>query len=212
MPKATSKFYVVWIGRKSGLYTSWDETAKQVNGFPGAKYKSFESRAQAEAAFRGNWQDYYQTGLPKPARPLELGQQPSPPRLPSLTVDASCIGVPGPTEYRGVDTETRQELFRSEIYQHGTNNVGEFLAIVDGLIWLAERTDPRPLYSDSATALTWIKQKICRTTLTWSARNARLKERVADAESWLASHTYTTPILKWETDLWGENPADFGRK
>ncbi len=45
------KFYVVWEGRKTGIFTDWDTCKKQVYGFPGAKYKSFSTRAEAEIAF-----------------------------------------------------------------------------------------------------------------------------------------------------------------
>ncbi|MDO6678311.1 ribonuclease H family protein [Shewanella sp. 4_MG-2023] len=45
------KFYVVWAGRETGIFTSWDYTKKQVDKFPQAKYKSFPTEAEAKAAF-----------------------------------------------------------------------------------------------------------------------------------------------------------------
>ncbi len=48
---AQKKFYVVWAGRKAGIYTDWASCKSQVDGFPGARYKSFPGRAEAEAAF-----------------------------------------------------------------------------------------------------------------------------------------------------------------
>ncbi len=45
------KFYVVWAGREPGIYTDWPSAQKQVIKFAGAKYKSFTSKAEAEAAY-----------------------------------------------------------------------------------------------------------------------------------------------------------------
>ena len=47
-----TKYYVVWAGRETGIFTSWDYTKKQVDKFPQAKYKSFKTKAEAEAAFK----------------------------------------------------------------------------------------------------------------------------------------------------------------
>jgi len=47
------KFYVVWKGRQTGIFTDWNTCKKQVDAFAGAKYKSFKTRAEAEAAFSG---------------------------------------------------------------------------------------------------------------------------------------------------------------
>lgn len=46
-----SKFYVVWAGRETGIFTDWNTCKKQVDGFNGARYKSFLTREEAEAAF-----------------------------------------------------------------------------------------------------------------------------------------------------------------
>lgn len=42
------KYYAVKIGRKTGIYTSWNEAEKLVKGYPDAKYKSFRTREDAE--------------------------------------------------------------------------------------------------------------------------------------------------------------------
>ena len=47
------KFYVIWVGREPGIYTDWPTAQKQIMKFSGAKYKSFPSKAEAEAAFAG---------------------------------------------------------------------------------------------------------------------------------------------------------------
>lgn len=42
------KFYAVRVGRAPGIYLSWDECKKNVDGFSGPVYKSFKTRAEAE--------------------------------------------------------------------------------------------------------------------------------------------------------------------
>ncbi|HKY08893.1 MAG TPA: ribonuclease H family protein [Candidatus Binatia bacterium] len=45
------KFYVVWAGRQTGVFTDWPTTQRAVIGYPGARYKAFETRTEAEQAF-----------------------------------------------------------------------------------------------------------------------------------------------------------------
>jgi ribonuclease HI len=206
-----TKYYVVWKGRQTGLFTSWDTCAKQVQGFPGAEYKAFENRAVAEAALKGRYADY--TGQPAPPRltPAQLARigQPLPE---SYVVDASCLGNPGQLEYRCVHTHTRAPLFHQGPYAEGTNNIGEFLAIVHALMLLQQRGLASPLYSDSENALAWARARHCKTRLTQTSRNAELFGLIARAEEWLRANPYPNRLLKWETEAWGENPADYGRK
>jgi ribonuclease HI len=212
-----AKFYVVWKGRKTGVFSSWEECAAQVQGFTGAQYKSFTSRAAAEKAFKGKY-------AAQVGKPVSSGQwlfSPHPPVTESYCVDAACSGSPGPLEYRGVDMRSGKEIFRQGPYQHGTNNVGEFLAIVHALKLLdkkgsslsrAETGTTMPVYSDSSTAIGWVKKKQCNTELAADEKNAALFKLINQAEDWLADHTITNPILKWDTRAWGEIPADFNRK
>ena len=196
------KFYVVWAGRQTGIFGTWAECERQVSGFGGARFKAFESRAQAEAALHGG------PSAPAPSRPWP------PPglRLPSYTVDAACSGSPGPLEYRGVENSTRREVFRRGPYPRGTNNVGEFLALVHALQLAQAEGKRAAVYSDSQVALGWVRAKTCRTHLRPSAANAALFTEIRAAELWLADQSAHAPILKWDTAQWGENPADFGRK
>lgn len=209
-----SKFYVVWKGRKSGIFTTWEECADQVKGFTGAEYKAFESRAAAERAFQGDYSQY--TG--KPASSGQWLFAPEPPiadrvgAAQSYCVDAACSGSPGRLEYRGVHTSTGKEIFRQGPYENGTNNVGEFLALVHALAWLKQKGIAAPIYSDSETAIVWVKGKKCKTELVPDEQNAPLFELIARAESWLAESEVTDPVLKWDTEAWGEIPADFNRK
>jgi ribonuclease HI len=203
-----AKFYVVWKGRKTGVFSSWEECAAQVQGFTGAQYKSFASRLAAEQAFRGK-------AVAHVGKPVSSGEwlfSPHPPVPESYCVDAACSGSPGPLEYRGVDLRTGKEIFRKGPYENGTNNVGEFLAIVHALVLLAKKKSTLPIYSDSATAIGWVKKKRCNTGLAADKSNTPLFALIDQAEDWLAGHTITNPILKWDTRAWGEIPADFNRK
>ena len=205
MPK--TKFYVVWIGRKCGIFTSWSECESQVKGFVGARYKSFETRKEADLAFAGAPVHYE-------GKSSTLGKWKTAkvkPILPSICVDAACSGSPGPLEYRGVNTETGEQIFRAGPYANGTNNVGEFLAILRAMDYLSKQKLDWPIYSDSETAMTWVKAKRCNTKLARLSSNAMLFQLIAHAEETLkVSKNYK--VLKWDTELWGENPADFGRK
>lgn len=202
------KFYVVWKGRKTGVFSSWEACAAQVQGFTGAQYKSFGSRAAAEQAFRGK----YAAHLGKPATSGEWLFAPHPPLAESVAVDAACSGSPGRLEYRGVDLRSGKEIFRLGPFSNGTNNVGEFLAIVHALVLLKKKGSPLPIYSDSDTAITWVKAKHCNTKLAADETNASLFELINHAEEWLVEHRITNPVLKWDTQAWGEIPADFNRK
>ena len=210
MPK--QKFYVVWEGHKPGIYTDWSEAKNQVDGFPAAKYKSFSTRAEAEQAFKGNYWAHVTKSAGGPKKP---SAPPSSAHIirDSVAVDAACSGNPGRMEYRGVYMPTGQELFHVGPLDDGTNNIGEFLAIVHALALLQKEGKPKmPIYSDSRNALLWIKAKKCRTKLERTGRNDKVFELIDRAEKWLAVNKVTNPIIKWETSGWGEIPADFGRK
>ncbi len=203
-----AKFYVVWKGRKTGIFTSWEECEAQVKGYAGAEYKSFNSRESAERAFRADYADY----AGKPASTNAWLFAPNPPVRESLAVDAACSGSPGRLEWRGVRVDTGQKIFHQGPFENGTNNIGEFLAIVQALAWLKKQPDPAPVYSDSETAIAWVKAGRCNTDLAPDARNAPLFDLILRAEAWLAENATRNPVLKWDTQAWGEIPADFNRK
>ncbi|MGE5424759.1 MAG: viroplasmin family protein [Syntrophothermus sp.] len=207
---ANSKYYVVWVGRLPGVYSDWERCKREVDNFEGAKYKSFPSRDMAEAAFLEGYQKHYQKkGATKVIcnDPL-IGQ----PILDSLSVDAACSGNPGILEYRGVDTKSGAELFRKGPFPEGTVNIGEFLAIVHGLALLKKMNSDWPIYSDSRTALAWVRDKAIKTKLERTSKNEELFIIVDRALNWLKENNWSNRILKWETEYWGEIPADFGRK
>ncbi len=203
-----SKFYVVWKGRKTGIFDTWEACAEQVKGFTGAEYKAFASRAAAERAFQRDYNAY--AGKPSSDRQWLFALEP--PIAESYCVDAACSGSPGRLEYRGVHTSTGKEIFRRGPFENGTNNIGEFLALVHALAWLKRKGIAAPVYSDSATAVAWVKGKKCKTELALDKRNAPLFELITRAETWLAENEPANPVLKWDTEAWGEIPADFNRK
>ena len=231
---AKQKYYVVWNGPSPGVYSSWEACQEAVSGVSGAKYKSFKSQAEAEDAFEMGEEAYEEakacddstsnksgnSGNPgsscdisKPIRPAY-----NPAKLPAeaireaIAVDAACSGNPGAMEYRGIYLADGKEIFHYGPV-HGTNNIGEFLAIVHGLALLKQKgLDNMPIYSDSVNAQLWVRKHHCKTTLVRNDQTEKLYQMIERAEAWLRNNTYKNPIIKWQTDKWGEIPADFGRK
>lgn len=206
------KYYVVWFGNPAGIYSSWEECKKAIAGITGAQYKSFATLSEAKKAYEGEYKDYVGKDLKKRSLSKAEKEQFGEPNLYSIAVDAASSGNPGKMEYRGVDTQTHRQLFHQGPFQQGTNNVGEFLALVHGLAYLKKNNSDRILYTDSKIAMGWVKAKQCRTKLKQTSKNKPLFELILRAENWLKSNAYTTKIVKWETKAWGEIPADFGRK
>lgn len=236
----TKKYYVVWQGRKPGIYDTWAECEAQVKGAAGARFKSFKTRMEAERAF----DDPMERSAVMPSHPnaashsmdksrpaassvrkaMQGLQNPPSDRTDTVlplplevtadawAVDAACSGNPGPMEYRGVDLATGATVFHFGPV-HGTNNIGEFLAIVHALALLKHEGIRKTIYTDSRNALLWLKARKCRTKLARTARTEQLFQLIERAERWLHANDYSDiPIRKWETHLWGEVPADFGRK
>ena len=234
---AKQKYYVVWNGPSPGVYSSWEACQEAVSGVSGAKYKSFKSQAEAEDAFEMGEEAYEEAktcddrtsnnssksgnsgnsgsscDISKPIRPAY-----NPAKLPAeaireaIAVDAACSGNPGAMEYRGVYLADGKEIFHYGPV-HGTNNIGEFLAIVHGLALLKQKgLDNMPIYSDSVNAQLWVRKHHCKTTLVRNDQTEKLYQMIERAEAWLRNNTYKNPIIKWQTDKWGEIPADFGRK
>ncbi|MDE6370599.1 MAG: ribonuclease H family protein [Duncaniella sp.] len=209
------KFYVVWEGYATGVFDSWEECELHTKGYHGAKFKAFDSQEAAVAAFRGDPSQHI--GLLKSiatARPAPADYSAFPEiRLDALAVDAACSRNPGPVEYQGVWVRTGERIFHIGPLEGGTNNLGEFLALVHGLALLkSQGRDTVPIYTDSRTARSWVRKGTPKTTLPRTAANAQLWEMIDRAVAWLARNTWSNPILTWDTPQWGEIPADFGRK
>jgi ribonuclease HI len=207
---AKSKYYVVWKGAKPGIYSTWQECSDQIRGFPGALYKAFPTKEEAEKAQRQN--PYSHIGSNKktitsPKKTVSTG----------IICDCLCVDAAWNTEtkvmeYRGVYKPTGEEIFHGGPFPDATNNIGEFLAIVHGLSLLHRKKKLIPVYSDSHTAIVWVKNKKAKTKLEKTPGNENLFHLIERAEQWLHNHTYENKVIKWETSRWGEIPADFGRK
>ena len=213
MSKKKKKYYTVWQGHKKGVFESWNACKKQIKDYQGAQYKSFPTLTEAQNALKGNYFDFigknktFSSGLSE-AELKKIGL----PNYNSIAVDAASSGNPGIMEYRGVDTKTKKQLFIQGPFEQGTNNIGEFLALVHGLAFLKKHNSQRIMYTDSRTAMSWVRKKICNSKLPRSAKNKPVYDLVDRAVEWLKTNEYSTTIVKWETKAWGEIPADFGRK
>lgn len=208
------KVYAVKVGKNPGIYDAWDLCQKQISGFPGAVYKGFANTAEAKA-----WMlEPHKPFSPKTPPEMEgrklvkLGGLARNHLPGSWAVDAACQGNPGLMEYRGVDIDAKTELFHLGPLKNGTNNIGEFLAIIHALAIQKEKGIIIPIYTDSVTALSWLKAKNVRTKLERTADTQKIWELIDRALNWVERNQIIVPILKWDTDNWGENPADFGRK
>jgi ribonuclease HI len=129
-------------------------------------------------------------------------------------------------EYRAVDLKTWNEVFRSPIYTMGTNNIGEFLAIYEAIRHIEQlekshkahapsSSSPNKyecIFSDSETAIAWMKSKKIKTTLKYTQETKELLTKLQDAVTRIKTHDFTIPIRKRETEIRGEIPADFDRK
>ena len=213
MSKKKKKYYTVWKGHKTGVFETWNDCKAMIKDFQGAQYKSFSTFDAAKTALKGNYFDYVGknkgfTSELSSEQLKKIGQ----PNYNSISVDAASSGNPGIMEYRGVDTKTKKQLFIQGPFDEGTNNIGEFLALVHGLAILKKNKSERLLYTDSRTAMSWVRKKNCNTKLERNEKNKPVFDLVERAIDWLKNNTYNTVIVKWETKAWGEIPADFGRK
>ncbi len=201
---SSRRYYVVWRGRRPGVYDSWEACAEQVQGYPNALYRAYPSRALAEKAFRmgpeAAWLPTWALAEPGPERP-------------SLAVDASASRPRGPVAYRGVLLQPRgkvQPVFEGRLGE-ATVPLGEFLALVRALQWLDAHEQRMPVYTDSTTALGWFHRGgPSPTALERTPEDAR--RSLEEALRWLQQHPGPWDVRLWETAAWGENPADFGRK
>lgn len=216
------KYYVVWTGRQPGVYDDLQDAMEQVDGYPGASFKGFSSAAEAAEAFRkgaaraegneigGLLLEAQRHNLPPSGRPDYMSNPEI--DLDGWAVDAACAGNPGKMEYRGVELMTGKELFHVGPFEQSTNNIGEFLAIVHALSLMFQRGERHTIYSDSKTGMAWVRNRKVRTQLARNPKTERSFQLMERALSWLNTHTIDVKIRKWETERWGEIPADFGRK
>lgn len=198
------KFYVVWKGNNPGVYQSWEKCKNEIKNVNGALFKSFTRLEEAKKAYDQGYEEYKQS--------LDYKNISDGPELNSISVDAASSGNPGVMEYQGVDTSTKEILFKMGPFNNATNNIGEFLALVHGIAVLEKKSEKKIIYSDSITAISWVRKKHCQTKLKRNEENEEVFVLVERAITWLKENNYSIVIEKWDTKNWGEIPADFGRK
>jgi len=211
MAQSKPKWYVVLKGRTPGIYSLWEDAKAQIFEFTGAVYKSFEDKKTAEEAWAKKRFPANQNFISPGNSTSKKKGKPQYPAGPFIIVDASSLGVPGPTEYQGFIMPEKRKLFGVKVGL-ATNNIGEFLGIVHALAYLYKHESNLPVYSDSITALSWVQKKKVKSELVRNAQTEEAWKLVDRALEWLHSHQFTNRIWKWETQHWGENPADYGRK
>lgn len=215
------KYYVVFKGFNPGVYDNWDEVKLQTNGYPDAVFKGYSTSEEAAEAYRnysgtedrnelfrlisvGNEKKDKEKGTTISDNP-EIDHD-------AWAVDASCLGNPGKMEYRGVDLKTGKVIFQVGPFEDATNNIGEYLALVHAMALMAKKGEYHNIYSDSLTALSWWKNRKIKTKLRQTQNNARIFELLARASVWVNTHQFPAKVIKWQTERWGEIPADYGRK
>ena len=224
---ADHKYYVVFKGHNPGVYNNWEETKLQTDGYPGAVFKGYSSSESAAEAFRKY------SGIEDRNELFRLIAKTSPANnktssgqdkrqtskednyevdWDSWAVDASCLGNPGQMEYRGVDLKTGKIIFQMGPFEDATNNVGEYLAIVHAIALMAKKGEYHNIYSDSRIAMGWFKKKRHNSKLQKTDRNKYIFELLERADKWVQSHNFPGVVRKWDTERWGEIPADYGRK
>ncbi len=213
MASPKKKFYVVWEGMATGVYATWPECESAIKGFSNAKYKAFPTRDAAERAFADGPGAYWGTGKFVSALTPEEQEAIGGPVENSLCVDAAWNADTKAMEYRGVWLHDRSLVFEQGPFPRATNNIGEFLAIVHALAWLSKLSNTCPIYSDSLTAMAWVrKRKVASKSMAKGQTSEEINNLVQRALAWLNSHEYRNEVLKWNTEAWGEVPADYGRK
>ncbi|GIU10256.1 MULTISPECIES: ribonuclease H family protein [unclassified Shewanella] len=136
------KYYVVWAGRETGIFTSWDYTKKQVDKFPQAKYKSFPTEAEAKAAFAKapSYSSATKKATSGPAKAKTAAKASLDINLNrcdvSIFTDGGCEPNPGKA---GSGVAVYRNAVLSELYYglynaNGTNNSAELNALHQALL------------------------------------------------------------------------------
>lgn len=214
MAKKKQKYYVVWVGVEPGVYDTWEDAQEQIANYPGARYKSYPSLQEAIEAYRRDADDELRAVKMLASQQVRIVSYDNIPEIDcdAIAVDASCLGNPGKMEYQGVEVRSGRRIFRVGPFDGATNNIGEYLAIVHALALTMQQGNSRTIYSDSKTALAWVRNRKANTKLAINENNIKVAELIARADKWVQTHVWKNRVLKWNTEEWGEIPADFGRK
>jgi ribonuclease HI len=214
------KHYVVWVGNNTGVFDNWAETQKATSGAKGAKFKSFPNITEANKAFTESYELHYgnSDGEKSTSGKIKVKITKKLDLKAYLTVDAAYNGKE--SEWRGVmcgtDFPHEPEIFRSPVHSGGSNNIGEFLALIEGICYLLKSNQLHiPIYSDSKTALAWHRNKEHKSTVIDNKINDPvMMNKFFKSFDFLNGKAKELNYIleKWHTKEWGEIAADFGRK
>jgi len=129
-------------------------------------------------------------------------------------VDASTIITnSGPSEYRCIDIKTKEIIFSTKI-GFASNNMAEFLALMQALILSDSLKVSTTIFIDSWIAIAWFKNKRCYSRITLDDRTRDVYELIAECIDWLKKnkHRKLNTVILWQTRQWGQIPADYNRK
>lgn len=211
---AKNKYYVVLEGYETGVYDNWKECESKVKGYPKAKYKGYPNLEEANEAFKNKEFTNNKTNKsPSSTSIIKDYKDIKEIDLNTLSVDGACSGNPGIGEYQCVDVSTNEVLFTSGKCDDVTNNIMEYMALVEGIQYLLNTNSNKKIYTDSITALSWIKNKKVKSVFKKTNKNESIYFIFEKYVKWVEDNYIDLDlILKWKTKEWGEIPADFGRK
>jgi ribonuclease HI len=213
MAAPKKKFYIVWNGSRPGVYSTWSECEGVTKGVKGAKFKSFPTRVAAERAFRDGATAHWGKGKTKTKKSTVRKASVGEPIPGSLCVDAAWNSVTKVMEYRGVWLDDGSVVFAEGPFEAATNNIGEFLAVVQALEYLSDRDSEAAVYTDSKTAMSWVRKRLVRSESIQLGKTSKEIEHMVEAAlKWMKGNPQRSRVLKWETQVWGDVPADYGRK
>jgi len=142
------KYYFVFIGKTPGVYENFDDCMIQVLGFPGSAFCKFSARSAASA-----FAEYEKR---KSLMLLGISNKET------LCVDGAYNGTE--CEYQAVWHPSKKQAFKSKVFVGGTNNIAEFLGLVEAIKFLHKNNLEPSVYTDSITALTWVRNKKANTS------------------------------------------------
>jgi ribonuclease HI len=204
MKTQKKKYYAIIGGKDQGLhYDTWNNIELKVNGNSGVYSKCLEQDKIAAM----DYFEKHKLAISEVKQDIKESTVVSIPEHGNV-VDGACNQNTGEFQYQVFDLNTQSIKHTSKPYLNGTNNIAEFFAIICALRAFAKTKSNYPIYSDSTTAIKWVKDRCCNTKV----NDRELLMKISEQIEWLRSNNCPNPILKWETKIWGENPADFGRK
>jgi ribonuclease HI len=192
--KKKKKFYTVWVGRNPGVYNTWDECKEQIHGFQNAVYKSFSTLEQAEEALKNDNKNFIGIDIFESSLSLIELETIGNPLLDSICVDGAWNTQTHEIEYQGIYLKTSEKVFHFGPVSKGTNNIAEFLGLVHALAYCKNHLLDVVIYSDSQTAISWVKKKKAATKIEIDEYSRHVLSLVQRAEEWLKANDYKSKI------------------